>query len=359
MTGKERVRAVLKHESIDRLAFVPCIDPYFRSGLNGPFNQMDTHELQAYCGSDMLRGISCCKTRFDEEVQHVHQEDRNGEIVDFYSTPLGDLKEVQRFTEQSPYIPFPTEYLIKRIDDLKVYRYLLHHIIIEADYENINFIIKIFDNLMVSCSVEDSSFRQLLTKKIGVENFVYLFYENQNELEETLQDLALHFNKQLEIAAQGPSEVFICYENTNVGNSSPMWFGKYELPSLNTYADIVHQYGKKILIHMCGRINQIIKPIAEANFDGIIDVSPPPTGDIDFVSTIPLFTEKQKILAGGIECNTFLLQDLKNFEERILILLDEISGRSGFMLGSGDAVPKGATLQHFKIIQNLLNLKVR
>jgi uroporphyrinogen-III decarboxylase len=121
----------------------------------------------------------------------------------------------------------------------------------------------------------------------------------------------------------------------------------------------VHQYGKKIFIHMCGRINQIIEPIAEANFDGIIDVSPPPTGDIDFVSTIPLFSGQQKILAGGIECNTFVLKDLKIFEERISILLDEIPIRSGFMLGSGDAVPMGAALQHFEIIQKLLNFKVR
>ena len=354
MTGKERVRAVLNHQSTDRVAFVPCIDPYFRSGLDEHFNQMDIYELQAYCGSDMLRGVSFCKMRFDETVQHVHKENSNGEVIDFYSTPLGDLKEVQRFTEQSPYIPFPTEYLIKRIGDLKVYRYLLLHIIIEADYDNINFLIKKFDNLMVSCSVEDSSFRQLLTKKIGVENFVYLFYENQNELEETLQDLAIHFNNQLHIAAQGPSEVFICYENTNTANSSPTWFEKYELPLLNTYADIVHHYGKKILIHMCGRINQIIEPIAEAKFDGVIDVSPPPTGDIDFVNTIPLFTGKQKILAGGIECNTFLLQDLKNFEERISILLNEIPDQSGFMLGSGDAVPRGTTLQHFETIQKLL-----
>jgi len=145
---------------------------------------------------------------------------------------------------------------------------------------------------MVSCNAEDSSYRKLLTKKTGVENIVYLFYENQNELEETLHDPAMHFNKQLEIAAQGSSEVFVCYENTNVANSSLMWFEKYELPLLNMYADIVHQYSIRILIHMCGRINQIIKPIAGADFDGIIDVSPPATEDIDFISNIPLFSEK-------------------------------------------------------------------
>ena len=41
MTGKERVRAVLNHESVDRIAFVPCIDPYFRSGLELPYKVMD------------------------------------------------------------------------------------------------------------------------------------------------------------------------------------------------------------------------------------------------------------------------------------------------------------------------------
>jgi uroporphyrinogen-III decarboxylase len=356
MTGKERVQAVLKHDSTDRLAFVPCIDPYFRSGLETPYDTMDIYELQAYCGTDMLRGVCCYKTRFDETVQHIHQEDKAAQIIDIYKTPLGDLREVQTFTEQSPYIPFPTEHLIKQIEDLKIYRYLLHHTMIKPDYDNINAIIKKFDTLMVSCSVEDTSFRQLLTKKIGVKNFVYLFYENQSEIEETLSDLAAHFNKLLEVSVQGPAEVFICYENTNITNSSMDWFENYELPLLNTYADIVHQYGKKLLIHMCGRIQLLLEKIVNARFDGIIDVSPPPTGDLDIMQAIPVFSKRKKILAGGIECNTFVQIDLKKFEEKVSDFLNQIPDLSCFMLGSGDAVPKGTTLKHFEVIKRLLNL---
>jgi len=40
-------------------------------------------------------------------------------------------------------------------------------------------------------------------------------------------------------------------------------------------------------------------------------------------------------------------------------MMDEIRNQSNFMLGSGDTVPKGVTIQHFEIIQKLLNLKIQ
>ena len=294
MNSKERVRAVLNHGPVDRLAFVPCIDPYFRSGLDSPFNQMDIYDLQALCGTDILRGVCCYRTRFDDAVRHVQGQGGPGEVVDIFETPYGTLKEVHRFTEQSPYIPFPTEYLIKTEQDLKVFRYLLDHVAVEPDYDTFRVLAGKFEHLMVSCSVEDTALRQLLTKKIGVENFVYLMYDHPSEMQETLQALADHHNQILEVSAQGPAEVFISYENTNTGDSSPEWFQKYELPLLNRYADTVHQFGKKLLIHMCGRIRLLVDSIVNARFDGIIDVSPPPTGDLEFRQAIPTFTSKKR-----------------------------------------------------------------
>jgi hypothetical protein len=355
MTGKERVRAVLNHETVDRIAFVPCIDPYFRSGLPSPYKTMDIYELQALCGTDLLRGVSCHKSGFDETVQHIHQQDSDGAIIDIYKTPCGELREIHKFTAQSPYIPFPTEYLIKTIDDLKIYRYLLKHIMNEPDYDAFRFISEKFNHLMVSCSVEDSAFRQLLTKKIGLENFVYFFYDNPDEIEETLKHLQFHFCSLLEIAAQGPSEVFICYENTNTANSSMDWFETYELPQLNSYADIVHKHGKKLLVHMCGRINLIIESIAKARFDGIIDVSPPPTGDLILSDAVKMMANYGKVIAGGIDCNAFVFLDLVKFEKKVISLLQQIPDSSNFMLCSGDAVPQGAKIENFEIIGKILS----
>lgn len=97
MTGKERIRAVLNQEATDRLAFVPCIDPYFRSGLDAPYKTMDIYELQALCGTDMLRGVCCHKSRFDDTVKHRYYVSEH-EIIIILTTPIGALKEVQKFT---------------------------------------------------------------------------------------------------------------------------------------------------------------------------------------------------------------------------------------------------------------------
>jgi hypothetical protein len=346
----------LNHEPADRLAFVPCIDPYFRSGLDEPFNQMDIHDLQALCGTDMLRGVSCHRIRFDETVRHTQCQGGPGEVVDVFETPHGTLKEVHRFTEQSPYIPFPTEYLIKRKDDLKVFRYLLDHVTVEPDYDTFRSLEARFPGLMVSCSVEDTALRHLLTKKVGVENFVYFMVDHPSEMQETLGALADHHNRILETCAQGPAEVFISYENTHTGDSSVEWFERHELPVLNRYADTVHRHGKKLLVHMCGRIRLLVDSITNARFDGVIDVSPPPTGDLEFAQAIRVFSGRKKILAGGIECNTWILKDLRQFEEHVTALLHSTPTLPCFMLGSGDAVPQGATLQHFEVVGRLLGL---
>ncbi len=354
MTSKERIHAALNHQPIDRLAFVPCVDPYFRSGLALPFGRMDIHELQALCGTDMLRGVSCHRIRLDDTVRHVQSQAGHGEVVDVFETPYGHLKEVHRFTEQSPYIPFPTEYLIKTAEDLKLFRYLLDQSVVEPDYDTFRSLAAKFPHWTVSCSVEDTALRQLLSKKIGVENFVYFMHDHPSEMEETLQALADHHNRILEVSARGPAEVFISYENTNTGDSSLNWFHRYELPTLNRYADTVHQHGKKLLIHMCGRIALLIDSIVIARFDGIIDVSPPPTGNMDFTQAIPTFDRNRKILAGGIECTTWIEQDLTVFEERVIALLRSLPKSPYFMLGSGDAVPQGATMEHFEVVRRLL-----
>jgi hypothetical protein len=315
---------------------------------------MDIHDLQARCGSDMLRGVCCYRTQLDETVRHIHREDGNGEVVDVFEMPYGTLKEVHQFTEQSPHIPFPTEYLIKKREDLKVFRYLLRHLTVEPDYDAFQDLASRFNWLMVSCSVEDTAFRQLLTKKIGVENFVYFMADHPSEMEETLGALAEHHNRTMEVSARGPAEVFISYENTHTDNSSIEWFERYELPMLNTYADIAHECGKTLLVQTCGRIQRLVDLIANARFDGIIDVAPPPTGDLEFRQAISLFSQKGKILAGGIECTAFVHRNLGAFEAEVSALLHGMPSSSGFMLGSGDAVPQGATIEHFQVIQRLL-----
>jgi uroporphyrinogen-III decarboxylase len=173
-----------------------------------------------------------------------------------------------------------------------------------------------------------------------------MFFEDPTAIEETMKIWQEVNKKAVEIAANNPAEVFICYENTNTGHSSTEWIEQYELPALNDYAKIMHAKGKKLLIHMCGKLNMVIDKIAESEFDGIIDVSPAPTGDCNFPEAASKMKEHGKIIAGGIECNAYASGDNQKFNRDVKLFAEQLSPFKNFWLGSGDAVPLGATVEN-------------
>jgi hypothetical protein len=348
MTGKKIIRALLRGEKPERLAWAPCIDPYTRSGLREPLRQMDIFELQRHFGSDLYRGGWASRERFDPAIRHSQTDRGDGVMVDVYETPRGTLREVHTFTPESPYIPFPTEYLIKTWDDLDAYLGLVDHTVVEPDHRRLGELIAAYPEAMITAGVTDTPLPALMTKLIGTQNFVFMHREDPARIRRAMDALQELHRRRLEAAAPGPAEVYICYENTNTNSFGIRWIEEYELPWLNEYADILHAAGKKLLVHMCGHIQLVLDQIAAARFDGIIDVAPPPTGDCDIPLAARTLSERGKLLGGGIGCTTFTLPDPDRFEREVRELVDAVAGTTRFMLGSGDAVPQGATEENLQ-----------
>ena len=57
MNGRQIIRAVLQGQAPERVPWVPCIDPYTRSGLPEPLGSMDLFELQRYFGSTCTQAV--------------------------------------------------------------------------------------------------------------------------------------------------------------------------------------------------------------------------------------------------------------------------------------------------------------
>ena len=343
MNGRQIIRAVLQGQATERVPWVPCIDPYTRSGLPEPLGSMDLFELQRYFGSDLYRGGWASSERFDSAIRHTHSEPGNGVVVDAYETPGGSIREAHTFVPESPYIPFPTEYLIKSWADLDAYLCLLEHTMVEPDHQRLGELINAYPQAMITTAVTDTPLPALMTKLIGTENFVFMHSDDPARIRRAMDAMQALHRRRVEAAAQGPAEVCICYENTNTSSFGVRWIEEYELPWLNEYAEILHAAGKKLLVHMCGHIRLVIEQIAAARFDGIIDVAPPPTGDCDVAAAAAALNEHGKTLGGGISCTTFILQDADRFEREVRELMENVAANPRFMLGSGDAVPKGAT----------------
>ena len=99
------------------------------------------------------------------------------------------------------------------------------------------------------------------------------------------------------------------------------------------------------LTHMCGRLAGFAGQLCRADQDGFIDVAPAPTGDVAFGEAKAGWA-KDKVLVGGIDATAFTGLSPEEMRAYVRDLLAEIEEEAGgfhkFILGSGDALPKGA-----------------
>jgi len=373
MNSKERLLAVLKGEKSDRIPWAPLIDGYFLSFLKEKNIEMNTVEALRYIGADilerhvttytdiMMMGSSdmICVNPKDAIVQKnikitLHFDKKNGEIFNTYETPIGIIKEKYVFTKASPWLPFPVEHKIKRKEDLKIYKYLLENITPKPNFENFQKEVDYIGNDgLASASGPSTPIMRLLQREMGIETFYYYLNDYPKEIEEILDIMHERNKKIYYIIIKSPAEVIIDYENSSTTLFSPQIFDRYCLNQINEYANIVKQSGKIFLTHMCGKLDKIMNLLSQGKQDGIIDVSPAPTGDLNIAEALKSWG-KTKVVMGGIDATAFTQLSIDGIKKYVRDLLRQIGPANNFILGSGDATPYGTPLESLKAVTKVV-----
>lgn len=373
MNSKERLLAVLKGEKSDRIPWAPLIDGYFLSFLKEKNIEINTVEALRYIGADilerhvttytdiMMMGSSdmICVNPKDAIVQKnikitLHFDKKNGEIFNTYETPIGIIKEKYVFTKASPWLPFPVEHKIKRKEDLKIYKYLLENITPKPNFENFQKEVDYIGNDgLASASGPSTPIMRLLQREMGIETFYYYLNDYPKEIEEILDIMHERNKKIYYIIIKSPAEVIIDYENSSTTLFSPQIFDRYCLNQINEYANIVKQSGKIFLTHMCGKLDKIMNLLSQGKQDGIIDVSPAPTGDLNIAEALKSWG-KTKVVMGGIDATAFTQLSIDGIKKYVRDLLRQIGPANNFILGSGDATPYGTPLESLKAVTKVV-----
>ena len=373
MNSKERLLAVLKGKKPDRIPWAPLIDGYFLSFLKEKNIEMNAVEALRYIGADILERHVTTYTDImmmgssdmiyvnpkDAIVQKnikitLHFDKKNGEIFNTYETPIGIIKEKYVFTKASPWLPFPVEHKIKRKEDLKIYKYILENITPKPNFENFQKEVDYIGNDgLASASGPSTPIMRLLQREMGIETFYYYLNDYPKEIEEILDIMHERNKKIYHIIIKSPAEVIIDYENSSTTLFSPKIFESYCLNQINEYADIVHKAGKIFLTHMCGKLDNIMDLISEGKQDGIIDVAPPPTGDLNISKALKVWG-RNKIVIGGIDATAFTQLSTDGIKKYVSELLNQIGPVSNFILGSGDATPYGTPLENLKAVTEVV-----
>ena len=373
MTSRERLLAILRREhGVDRLGWSPLIDGYYMSSFPAGTDILDVfreigadvmeRHVYSWIGTiDKRRGSATRKALQDTgKVEYVangvtvsielRRTDQGTELTQSYGIPGRKLTARGVFTETSPYLPFPIENPIKNVEDLEAYEYIVKREVYEPNYEH--FIAedrRIGEAGIATDSGLTSPIQALLQHQIGIASFYTVFFIDHKEKVLSLMRAMHERNCTLyEVIARSPAEVVIDYENTSTTFISPDLYREYSLPIINDYADILHAKGKIMLTHRCGKLKGLLPDLKEGRDDGIADISPEPTGDVDIWDAKEVLPNK--VVLGGIDPTFLAGWQPEQVAEYTRTILARSGGSDRLIIGSADAVPKNAKLENLKAV---------
>jgi len=179
----------------------------------------------------------------------------------------------------------PFKYPVETIEDLRILKkiwentkYVLRTKGCEETYERIDKLIG--DSGLYIPTVEPSALQTLLEEDIGMENFYYMFTDYPDEVTELVELIHDRRRQQYHIIAeQMPYIGCISVESTSTSYICPDIYRQFSQRHMADFVAIMHEHGKKGILHMCGLVNNLLSNFVPTALDGIHALTPPPIGD--------------------------------------------------------------------------------
>jgi len=355
MTGKERILAALRRQPVDRVPWVPLLVPYTIAGFpkDAPHR---VPEAQRAVGCDIWTQtvVDRIGLWFPDAKSKINriQYFEDGDVISGYETPEGTITERQR-SGIGGSMNAPVEYMIKSTKDLRAYKYVLENsYLFIADYrEHYAWEEKAVgqDGVITDVTIGMSPHQMFINMLAGVEHTYDMQADDQELFDEVME--IMHQQNLLQIketVRRSKADIFINSDNTSWTTMSPKIYEKYCARQLSEYADLLHEYGKLHVIHMCGKLSYLTEKIAPCRFDCVADIAPGPTGDMELWEAAEALPDLA--VKGGIGCDTFISPDPRDCYEKAREILERTRGRLGLLLGSGDSVPNGTSLENLRAV---------
>ena len=375
MTSRERLLAILnKEKAIDRAGWSPLIDGYYMSSLPpgkdiiDVFKEinadvMERHVFTWNSSLDNKRvGMSTngnSRIFFTENGVTVSEELKKVEkgtlLTRQYEIPGHILTAKSIYTEESPFIPFPLEYYVKDPEDIDAFIYIKKR---EKYIERFSNFIKEDERIGEAGIATDSSptspIQEIIQHLTGIEKFYTVFFTDYlSEIEKLIEVMHEKNMEAYRLLANSPASVVIGYENTSTTLVSPAIYEKYSLPYINDYADILHKKNKIFLTHRCGKLRGLVELFKKGKDDGIIDISPEPTGDLNIWDARQALPDK--IVQGGLDPTILTQWPAQRVKDYVKLILNKTGSGDRLIIGTADATPKDAKIENLKAVGEIID----
>jgi len=365
---EERINAVFRGEKPDVMPWFADLTYWYHAHLTkGDLPEKyrgDEGRLRLYqelgCGAhEELYGpvvkvsYKTVKTRtFIEELKGGSRLER---IV--FETPLGTLIKVRKYSPVS-YSSATVKYPIETDRDLKVLKYIYENIVVEPNhkaYEKQLKLMKMWRGWgIVSSLPPRTPFLRMIIEWAGVMNTYRLVIKAGELFDEVIETMMEADDPIYEAIREAPAEYVYFGENLSSDIVSPRLFRKYCFNYYKKRVEQLHAAGKKIYVHIDGRLRGLLKIVPQTGVDCVQSLTPAPVGDIP-LEDFRKEAGQQVILWGGLPGVYF---STKYREELLLNTIYNIIRYyltdCKFIVGVADQVPPDGDLNRVKKISKIV-----
>ncbi|MGI6030270.1 MAG: uroporphyrinogen decarboxylase family protein [Eubacteriales bacterium] len=263
MTGRERLLCALNHE-------IPDTVPIFESIYSRPFfKEVLGYDVDSYNAYDLMK----CSEKVGYDFIIVPFGGLNGFGKDRLTATTNRYQDEWGVTYQKDPAAWPTdapvEFPLEDRNDWNNYDFPDASAPGRVDEVNTALRLAKENGMGVMCNVRGPYTGAWML--FGIENFSYLFYDDPDLVHEILQkctDFSITGAKRALEAGVDAIMFADDYGSCSAPLLSPALHKEFIVPQLKRLADVVHSYGKKLIMHSDGNIRTLLDPIFEAGIDG-------------------------------------------------------------------------------------------
>jgi hypothetical protein len=306
-------------------------------------------ELSGYFALDAVEGDDV--EVWTRKLNGYKGESEDDYLITEYRTPVGALRQVQRYTENGTSL-MNVEYFLKDLNDFKVFEYILGERSYAWDQSRYEWgKVRYGDSIPLRANIERCPVMQLIVGIMGFKKTVTMIWKHPEEMKTFMDVLEAEHFKQLDTYKGKPVAELNFVDNMHHDLCPPPYFKEYVIPFYQNVMPKVHAQGMVATSHFDGNLKQLLPMVQETGLDGLECVTPVPQGDVTIKEMKAGMGDM--FLRDGIPavymCPWTPIETLKT---QVRELIDVFYPR--LILGISDILPANGEIERVKLVKEMV-----
>ena len=244
------------------------------------------------------------------------------------------------------------EHYIKGPDDYRVMEFVVRDPAYVDNYDAIRQNTRrIGGDGLVLVRLAKAPLQEMIYCMMGIERFSIDFHERRDLVDSLHAVMKERYRELYELAAGAPVDIIQLADNTTSDVIGRERFRQYLMPVYEELSDCLAGTGKKLAVHMDGRIASLADEVAEARFDIVEALTPAPMGDLSVAEARQCWPDKALWIN---YTSSMHVAGESEIEAHTRELVEQAGTRRGFAIGVTEDAPAEPLERSLRVIAGVL-----